>query len=303
MIRELSNEESSGILIIIPNNSSDRLNFGLAVERAVNEGIHVNLIMVSDDCTHFKPKEGRGLCGAFLLQKIASAMAASGLGLQEIYAKCNELKNDIFSLLITVKPCSSKEKGVCESCKTIFAKNEMEIGAGLHGEKGPIKMSITAVEYVCKMIFEQMMNDNNEHKLHFEENVPIILFINNLGSTSKMEEYIFSKELLKCLAKMQVNVMRMFCDRFLTSLDMYGFTVTIMKIHDLEILKGIDEPCEAPCWQTPWKDCYVKEDDVLILKTRNVEKEVSKLLGLIPVEPTNFYFHFFSVLIDYLLFP
>ncbi|KAK9743859.1 DAK2 domain [Popillia japonica] len=78
---------------------------------------------------------------------------------------------------------------------------------------------------------------------------------------------------------MQVNVMRMFCDRFLTSLDMYGFTVTIMKIHDLEILKGIDEPCEAPCWQTPWKDCYVKEDDVLILKTRNVEKEVIEMRG------------------------
>lgn len=263
-----------GILIIIPNNPSDRLNFGLAVERAKNEGINVEIVIVSDDCTSFKPRQGRGLCGAFLLQKMAGAMAQNNFGLDEIHKQCDKLKNDIFSLLLSVKPCSSTEKGVCESCKTIFAKTEMEIGAGLHGERGPIKMSITAVEYICKMIFEQMMDENNEHPLTLEPEIPIILFINNLGFTTKMEEYIFTKELLKYLKRTNITVSRLYCDRFYTSLEMYGFTVTIMKVRKPEVLEWLDQPCEAPCWKESSKDFFLKDDAEFILKSRTREPEV-----------------------------
>lgn len=273
-IRELTNELSSGILIIIPNNPSDRLNFGLATERAQNEGIHVDLIIVSDDCTNFKPKQARGLCGVFLLQKIAGAMAQNGHALAEIYNEVDTLKQDIFSLLLSVKPCSSTEKGVCESCKTIFAKTEMEIGAGLHGQPGTIKMSITAVEHICKMIFEQMTSDNSEHKLDLEHNVPIILFLNNLGATSKMEEYIFTKELLKYLKRANITLSRLYCDRFLTSLDMYGFTVTIMKVRKPEVLQWIDQSCEAFSWRESYKDCFAKDDDSFVIKSKNIDTEV-----------------------------
>ncbi|GJQ86438.1 hypothetical protein Trydic_g10345 [Trypoxylus dichotomus] len=278
-IRELTNEQSLGILIIIPNNSSDRLNFGLAVERAINEGISVKMIVVSDDCVNFKPKEGRGLCGAFLLQKIAGAMSEQNVSLQDIYNECNKLKDDIFSVLLSVKPCSSTEKGVCESCKTIFAKTEMEIGSGLHGERGPMKMSMAAVEHISKMIFEQMTNENIEHRLELEPNVPIVLLINNLGGTSKMEEYIVIKELLKYLKRIHINVIRMFCDRFLTSLDMYGFTVTIMKIRKPEVLEWLDRPCETLSWPSPWVNCTSKEDSSFILKSRHQDVEAIEMRG------------------------
>jgi Dak1 domain len=45
-----SNTEPCSILLIVKNYTGDRLNFGMAAEKANQEGIHTEMVVVSDDC-------------------------------------------------------------------------------------------------------------------------------------------------------------------------------------------------------------------------------------------------------------
>ena len=230
---KLTSKFDRGILVIIPNGTGYRLNFGLAAERARNRGVKVKLMLISDDITGvrygIKTKQRRGLTGTIIVQKVAAAMAESNCSLNEIHSYCERLQSDISSVTITLTTSSLTGSEHCRPCDTANVNTgKVEFGGGLKGERGHFKTEITAVEYMCKVLFEHFTNESDGIK--FEGDIPIILLINNMGMTSKMEEHIFVKEVVKNVHDRNVVIKRLFCGRYMSAIDTSGFIVTVCKV-------------------------------------------------------------------------
>ncbi|XP_022903990.1 triokinase/FMN cyclase-like [Onthophagus taurus] len=278
-ILELSTERCLGVLAIIANNCGDRLNFGLAIERAQSMGIKARLLVVTDDCSMMpKPREKRGLTGVFIVQKIAGELAKLGKTVEEIYDFCDDFQKNIFSISVSIKQCKNIELGSCYTCEYSLPKISLEIAAGLHGETGNIQMPLTSAENICKIIFNEMTNENNEHKLMIDATTPVIVLVNNLGSASKLEVNIFTKEILSYLRTLNVPVIRVIIGKFITSIDMHGFIITIIQLKDpTTILPMLDEKVDCAAWVQPL--ILDNTPDINMLESKNKPSNNFELRG------------------------
>lgn len=235
VLDKLTRKFDSGILVIIPNGTGYKLNFGLAVEKALNKGIKVKLMLVNDDIASvrygIKTKQKRGLTGTIIVQKVAAAMAENNYSLNEIYSYCEQLQRDISSITISLISYSQTGSEQCRPCNiTNMDASKVQFGAGLKGERGYFKTEVTAVEHMCKALFEHFTKESDGVK--FEDDIPIILLINNMGTTSKMEECIFIKEVVKNLHNRNIVIKRLFCGQYMSTIDTTGFIVTVCKVCD-----------------------------------------------------------------------
>lgn len=245
-IKETSLKESaSGVLLIIRNSMGNRLNFGLAAERATNDGIKTRVLIVDDDCcVKEMSNEKRGLSGLILIYKIAGAMAEEEKLIDEIYSYCECVLKKMATVLVCLRPCLSPTIATC-ICMRNKSDNEFEIGSGLHGEPGIKRARLTTLKDVCKSLIEELTNPDSAHSLKFEENEPVIVMINNLGTLTKLEESLFVGEFVTQLLELKVVIKRLYCGTYYTSLDTSGLSVTIVKKSDAELEQYLDAPCQV----------------------------------------------------------
>lgn len=244
-IKEVSHKQDAGVLVIVQNNNADRLNFGLAVERAHSQGIAVKMLVVSEDCQMVDENHGKpGLAGIILLNKIAGAMAESGCSLEEIYSFCKKVHENLTSALLMLRPFTSPTSNTCV-CNKHVENREMETGAGLPDEFDLRRTEKASAADTCRMLFGEI----SEYFL-LDASSPVVVLVNNLGDTSKMEELIFVKEFISCLRELQIPIARVYHGHFSTAPDTRGLSVTILKVVDQKILKYLDAPCEAVSWGT-----------------------------------------------------
>uniref|UniRef100_A0A672RVM2 Triokinase/FMN cyclase n=1 Tax=Sinocyclocheilus grahami TaxID=75366 RepID=A0A672RVM2_SINGR len=211
---------ASGVLLIVKNYTGDRLNFGIAVEQARTQGVHVDMVIVADDCAFAQPSKAgrRGLCGTVFIHKIAGALAEKGCPLDEIVARMNEATKNIGTLGVSLSPCS------VPGCLPSFQlpPGEMELGlVRLH-------------ECVFKPLF-LLTGDK------------VVLCVNNLGALSCLEIAVVSKVAIHCLEERGVLVVRVMSGSFMTSLEMGGMSLSLMKV-DEEMLRLFDAKTTAPAW-------------------------------------------------------
>lgn len=244
-IKELAIKQPDvGAILIVRNTTGNRLSFGLAKERAANDGIKVHLICVNDDCYVSQTgNEKRGITGLILICKIAGAMAEANKKVQEIFEFCQEVQQQMFSILLCLDPHTSPtiEHCICVKHKT---SNEIEIGTGLHGEPGIKKVKLNKLSDICTALIEEITTESQVLELN-ETSEPIVLLVNNLGTITKTEELLFLRELVKQLHGRQVKITRVYCGRYYTSLSMAGLSVTILRVLNSQIIEYLDAPCEA----------------------------------------------------------
>lgn len=234
------------ILMIINNYTGDRLNFGLAVEMAQN--IHnyknIKLLIVDDDCSIENPRKStgrRGLAGIHFVNKIAGAMSDKDFTLTEIYDFCSAILDQ--RLIRTVGFSFHHDK-----------KNQLsdiEIGYGIHGEPGSIKIER---EKNFKPIIRVIMEKLRLNELKADA---VILF-NNLGGASEFVFYEFVKEFIDLVSGLSFRIIQVYAGTFLTSLCKEALSVTVMEIRNPKVLEYLAHPIITPVGQlfnSPFQLC------------------------------------------------
>ncbi|XP_043695836.1 putative 3,4-dihydroxy-2-butanone kinase isoform X1 [Telopea speciosissima] len=235
-----------GCLLIVKNYTGDRLNFGLAAEQAKSEGYKIETVIVGDDCA-LPPPRGiagrRGLAGTVLVHKVAGAAAAAGLSLADVAAEANRASERVGTMGVALSVCTLPGRVTSDR----LGQEKMELGLGIHGEPGAAVVDLQPVDVVVSHVLKQILSTET-HYVTITRGSRVVLMINGLGATPLMELMIASGN---AVHKMQLEhglaVERVYTGSFMTSLDMAGFSISIMKV-DQAILQRLDAPTKAPAW-------------------------------------------------------
>jgi len=246
------------VLLIVKNYTGDRLNFGIACERAQSEGIECEMVAVADDCALERSKGitgARGVAGTVLVHKIAGAAAAEGKSLKEVSdiarLVCDGMGTMGVALdAVTVPGASTKNDRLDDS-------NLIEIGLGIHGEAG-MKQSpmLTSDEIAKTLLYEiekygRQQSDNKEIIPMFVKSDDVCLMVNNLGGTSNFEMSILANSAVKVMEdEYGCTVSRLLVGAFMTSFDMHGASLTVLNLTGAptDLLRCLDAATSAPAW-------------------------------------------------------
>ncbi|XP_014611589.1 PREDICTED: triokinase/FMN cyclase-like isoform X1 [Polistes canadensis] len=257
VIEEIGTDYSPGVLLIVPNYSGHRINFGIAKLRAESMGIYVKMVIVGDDVcieNDYTGIEKRGLAGILFINKIAGAMAENGENLESINNVCNRIINngEIATISIGMKLSFSYEENLC-SRNDSFTK--IKIGYGVHGEVGVFTINKTSIEDVTTLLMNKLilLSQSSEEKKNSIRRFPVghnvAVMVNNLGASNQIECNVFTVEVLKQLKDFDLLVQRIYTGHLMTSLDSYGFQVSLLNLSiDPDLIKYLDSPTSAPAW-------------------------------------------------------
>jgi len=233
---------NKGTLLIIKNYSGDVMNFKNAAEMAKDDGIEVDYVIVDDDIAvedSLYTVGKRGVAGTVFVHKIAGAAAAQGKTLAEVKAIANKAIANVRSIGFALTSCTvpGKDKPLFE-----LGDGDIEYGVGIHGEPGirrePMKTAdALAKEAVAALVKEAELSGGTE----------VALMINGFGSTTLMELYGLNDAAMKQLHGAGVNVTRTFVGNYMTSLDMAGASITVLKL-DSELKAYLSAPAKTPAF-------------------------------------------------------
>jgi dihydroxyacetone kinase len=224
----------AGCLLIVKNYTGDRLNFGLAAERARAFGLNVNMVVVDDDIALPELPQPRGVAGTLFVHKIAGAMAESGATLDDITATAERVIAGIKSIGMSLDTCtvpgSPKEHRI--------AAGKAELGLGIHGEAG--------VQQIDYHNAEQAMAAVTAKLAAVMEDKPHVALLNNLGGASVLEMSILANDLVKSAIGKRIKLM-VGPAAMMTSLDMRGFSVSVYPL-SAEDHAWLSAPCAPAAW-------------------------------------------------------
>ncbi len=227
----------AGVLHVVKNYTGDVMNFEMAAELAAAEtGARVVSVVTDDDVavqdsTWTAGRRGVGV--TVLLEKIAGAAAEQGRDLDQVAEVARTVNANGRSMGLALTSCTVPAAG-----KPTFelGEDEMELGVGIHGEPGRERLPLAPVSEIASLLVEPILAD-----LPFSKGDPVIAFVNGLGGTPLIELYVLFNEVSKILAGHGVQIARSLVGPYITSLDMAGASVTLLKVDD-ELLSLWDAP-------------------------------------------------------------
>lgn len=231
-----------GTLLIIKNYSGDMMNFKNAAHLAEEDGIQVDFVKVDDDIAvkdSLYTVGRRGVAGTVLVHKVAGAAAERGDSLEEVKAAAENTIRNVRSIGFALSSCTVPAKGT----PTFELKeNEMEYGVGIHGEPGIQRESIPSADELAKRMTDALVEE-----LKVAEGEEVTVLVNGFGSTPLQELYLFNYAVAKVLHEKKIRVYRSFAGNYMTSIDMLGASLTLMKMND-ELKELLDQESEAPAF-------------------------------------------------------
>jgi dihydroxyacetone kinase-like protein len=217
----------AGVLFIIKNYTGDCMNFDMAAELARMEGIEVETVITNDDVAvqdSLYTAGRRGVGGTVLVEKIAGAAAQHGHSLAEVKAIAERVNANSRSMGMALTSCTVPHKG---SPTFSLPDDEMEIGIGIHGEPGRRREKVKTAHEVVPMLAEPILTD-----LPFGAGDEVLAFVNGMGGTPQIELYIVYNELAKLLSQRGITITRNLVGSYITSLEMQGCSITLLKLDD-----------------------------------------------------------------------
>jgi dihydroxyacetone kinase len=207
-----------GCLLIVKNYTGDRLNFGLAAERARAFGLKVSVVVVDDDIALPDLPQPRGVAGTLFVHKIAGAAAEAGQDLDSVTTAAQAVIDSVASIGMSLDTCTIPGSGKEDR----IAAGMAELGLGIHGEAGaqqvPFETAMSAMDMVLDKL-EPIISSG-----------PYVALINNLGSTTPLEMSILSHELAASPKAKNIKFV-IGPAPLMTSLNMHGFSVSVMPIN------------------------------------------------------------------------
>ncbi|WP_233887284.1 dihydroxyacetone kinase family protein [Paraburkholderia flagellata] len=231
-----------GALLIVKNYTGDRLNFGLAAELARAEGIPVEIVIVADDVSlrgHTERNQRRGIAGTVLVHKIAGAAAARSDGLGLVAAIARSAAENLGTMGVALDGCTLPG---AEKAGFRLADDEIELGMGIHGEKGVERTAPMAAGELTETLLANIVED-----LALKSGERVALLVNGLGATPVMELAIIMRDAFESLSRRDVVVERAWTGTFLSALDMPGCSISVLRLDDAR-LALLDADTEAHAW-------------------------------------------------------
>lgn len=241
-----------GTLLIIKNYSGDMMNFKNAAHLASEDKITVDYVKVDDDIAvedSLYTVGRRGVAGTVFVHKIAGAAAEKGMSLEEVKTVAQKAADNVRSLGFGLTSCTVPAKG---TPTFEIAKDEMEFGVGIHGEPGIKREKITTADELASRIVDALSND-----MKLNENDEIALLINGFGGTPLQELYLFNNSVTGELSKKNIKINRTFVGNYMTSIDMAGASVSIMKL-DEELKELLSCESDTPAFKVSGSVDYVE---------------------------------------------
>jgi dihydroxyacetone kinase-like protein len=226
----------AGVLHIVKNYTGDVLNFEMAAELAAAEGLEVSAVVVDDDVAvqdSTWTAGRRGVGGTVLLEKIAGAAAARGDDLASVTAIATRVNASVRSMGMALRACTVPHSG---EPSFSLAEDEMEIGIGIHGEPGRETRKLAAADEIVAILLDTIVGD-----LPFGAGDRTLLFVNGMGGTPEVELYLAYNSARKYLAAKGIEVQRSLVGNYITSLEMQGMSITLLKLDD-EFVELWDAP-------------------------------------------------------------
>ena len=263
----------AGCLLIVKNYTGDRLNFGLAAERARALGRKVEMVVVDDDVALPDLPQPRGVAGTLFVHKVTGHMAENGASLEDVAAAAKHIISNVASIGKSLDTCtvpgSPKEERI--------PIGKAELGLGIHGEPGVEQIDFAGAAEAMSVVLEKL-------RPHVKDG-PCVALMNNLGSTTPLEMSVL------CHALSEAGVVTHVIGPapMMTSLDMHGFSVSVLPATESELM-ALAAPVPMSAWPgltalgavqaTPLPDGLTPIEPIPSPnpKTRAVIEQVSDLL-------------------------
>ena len=229
----------AGVLHIVKNYTGDVMNFEMAAELAGGENIQVEAVVIDDDVAvqdSLYTAGRRGVGATVLAEKICGAAAEAGRSLSEVAELCRKVNANSRSMGMALTSCIVPAAG-----KPTFelGDDEMEIGIGIHGEPGRERMKVEPSAKIVERLASPIVED-----LPFEQGDQVLAFVNGMGGTPLIELYIVYNDLRKFLDGRGITISRNLIGPYITSLEMAGCSITLLKLDD-ELIQLWDSPVKT----------------------------------------------------------
>ena len=239
-IQETKSEK--GTLLVIKNYSGDVMNFKNAAAMTEDEVI-VDYVIVNDDIAvkdSLYTVGRRGVAGTVLVHKIAGAAAELGWSLGEVKLAAEEAIANIRSVGFALSSCTVPTKG---TPTFEIGDDEMEYGVGIHGEPGVGREKAAPAAVMAERMIGELAED-----LQLCADEEVTLLVNGFGATPLQELYLLNHDACSALTKRNLSIHRTFVGNFMTSIDMMGASLTLMRMTP-KLKQLLSEPCEAPAFR------------------------------------------------------
>jgi dihydroxyacetone kinase-like protein len=230
----------AGVIQVVKNYTGDVMNFEMAAEIVAEEGVEVVSVVVQDDVAvedSTWTAGRRGVGTTVLLEKLAGAAAEEGRPLTQVADVARQVSDSGRSMGIALTSCTVPAHG-----RPTFdlGEAEMEVGVGIHGEPGRRRVPLAPAREIAAMLVEPVLAD-----LPFSSGEQVIVFVNGLGASPLLELYLMYGEVVRILSAHGLRVARNLVGSYMTSLDMAGCSVTLLRVDD-ELLRLWDAPVNTP---------------------------------------------------------
>ena len=231
-----------GVLMIVMNYTGDIMNFEMAQELAMADGIEVDMVVTNDDVAvqnSLYTTGRRGVAGTILVDKIAGALAEKGAELEDVRKVAEKVNANVRTMGVAINPSTVPAAG-----KPGFelSENEMEVGIGIHGEPGIHKEQIKPANEIVDMLLNKILADYDYN------NSEVAVVVNGSGGTPLMELYIINNHVYDSLNNKGIKVYKSLVGNYLTSLDQEGFSISLLKLDD-EMKQLLDAKANTPAYK------------------------------------------------------
>lgn len=226
-------DNGDGVLLVVKNYAGDVMNFEMAQEMAEMEDIQVATVIVKDDIAVSDEDKRRGVAGTVLVHKYAGYLADQGENLDNIKEKVEQFISEIKTIGMAITapmvPTTGQYGFDIES-------DEIEIGVGIHGEKGLSREKIVPVDQIVERLISELMKEVEAKQL--------IVMVNGMGATPLSELNIVTKYVNDNLSQRDIEVKHWLVGDYMTALDMQGFSLTFIPYNEA-VLTALSEPTES----------------------------------------------------------
>ena len=229
-----------GVACLYGNYAGDNMNVKMAVKKAKKAGIEVKTVVANDDCASAPKTElekRRGVAGEVLMWKIGGAKASMGADLDEVIAAAQKAINNTRSIGIGTAPCTIPAVG---HPNFQIEDGKMEFGIGHHGEPGINVQDLKPAKDIARQMAKAVIDD-----MEPEEGSEVAVLMSGLGATPVMELYVLYDEVEEYLKEQGLSVYKVFIGDYVTSLDMNGAALTVLKLDD-ELKELLDYEAKSP---------------------------------------------------------
>ncbi len=238
-----------GTLLIIKNYSGDMMNFKNAAYLAQEDGICVDYVKVDDDIAvkdSLYTVGKRGVAGTVFVHKLAGAAAERGMELSEVKRIAQKTIKNVRSIGFALTSCTVPAKG---TPTFTLEEDEIEYGVGIHGEPGIRREKVLTANKLAARMTEALVQELDAKE------AKAALLINGFGATPLQELYLLNHAVMNELDKKCIKVVKILVGNYMTSIDMAGASISLLKLDD-ELENLMEDVCDTPALKSSGVDVH-----------------------------------------------